>query len=504
MLQGRLVESHSLSKRTVVAIFVALMVAMFVSSLDQTIVSTALPTIAGEMGAVDHMLWVTTAYFLASTIMMPVYGKLGDMVGRKHLLIAALALFVAGSLVCACASSMAWLVAGRAVQGVGGGGLMILSQAIVGDIFPPKERGKYMGIMGASFGVSMAVGPLIGGGFTELLSWRWCFWINIPLGIAALAVAAILLPHRGHRKAAARFDYCGFATMAASVTCLILALSFGGSVYEWASAEMVVLFAGFVAFAVIFVLVERKAAEPLIPLMLFKNRNFLLCTAAGLAIMVAMSGVISYLPTYFQIVDGLEATLAGYMMLPLMVGMMATSTASGLIASRVRSVKWMPLLSCAIAAASLAALASITVDTTLWQMGVMLFALGFGMGLGQQMLVLIVQNEFSSRIVGTATAANNFFREIGGTVGGSLVGSLFSANLMGNLAGYASEGLAGMDANSLTPSIVQGLDEATKAGVQAAYNDALAPVLGALVPLLAIAFILLLFLKDRRLKDTND
>ncbi|MEE1420220.1 MAG: MFS transporter [Eggerthellaceae bacterium] len=248
---------------------------------------------------------------------------------------------------------------------------------------------------------------------------------------------------------------------------------------------------------------ERRATEPIIPLRLFDNRNFALCTVAGLVIMVAMSGTISYLPTYFQIVDGLDATAAGYMTLPLMGGMMITSVIAGFVASKVRNVKWMPVLSCVIATVAVGLLATITVDTTLWQMSLMLFLLGFGIGIGQQVLVLIAQNEFSVAIVGTATAANNFFREIGGTLGGSLIGSLFSANLAARMSEHVGAALGGIDANSLTPALVRGLDEGVRQGVQIAYNDALAPVFACLVPLLLAAFIMLLFLKKKPLSATN-
>lgn len=497
-------EIHSFSRRSIAAVFAALMISMFVGSLDQTIVSTALPTIVGELGAVNHMLWITTAYFLTSTITMPLYGKLGDLYGRKHLFCAAQVLFIAGSVICALGSTMGWLIAGRAIQGLGGGGQMILSQAIIADIFPPKERGKYMGVMGAAFGVSMVVGPLLGGLFTEYLSWQWCFWINLPLGAVALVIAAVALPHRSRKAVAhAPFDTAGTVCMAGTVTCLILATSLGGSTYAWDSWQVVGLLCAFIVFAIAFVLAERRATEPIIPLRLFENRNFALCTVAGLAIMVAMSGTISYLPTYFQIVDGLDATAAGYMTLPLMGGMMITSVIAGFVASKVRSVKWMPVLSCVIATVAVGLLATITVDTTLWQMGLMLFLLGFGIGIGQQVLVLIAQNEFSVAIVGTATAANNFFREIGGTLGGSLIGSLFSANLAARMSEHVGAALGGIDANSLTPALVRGLDEGVRQGVQIAYNDALAPVFACLVPLLLAAFIMLLFLKKKPLSATN-
>lgn len=497
-------EMHALPRKTILAIFAALMISMFVGSLDQTIVSTALPTIVGELGAVNHMLWITTAYFLTSTITMPLYGKLGDLYGRKHLFCLAQVLFIIGSTICALGNSMAWLIAGRAIQGLGGGGQMILAQSIVADIFPPRERGKYMGIMGASFGVSMVIGPLLGGFFTEYLGWRWCFWINLPLGAIALGIALAALPHRAHPDATAHaFDTAGTICMSGSALCLILATSLGGSTYPWDSPVVMGLLFAFVAFAGAFAMVEYRASDPIIPLRLFCNRNFALCTAAGLIIMVAMAGVISYLPTYFQIVDGLDATAAGYMTLPMMGGMMLTSVVAGFVASKVRSVKWMPVLSSAIVSVALGLLATITVDTSLWQMGFMLFILGFGIGIGQQILVLIVQNEFPIAIVGTATAANNFFREIGGTLGGSLVGSLFSANLTTKMGEYAGGMLGNVDANSLTPSLIRTLDESTRACVRHAYNDALAPVFAWLVPLTILAFIMLLFLRKRRLAETN-
>lgn len=500
---------ENLSRREVIAIFCALMISMFVGSLDQTIVSTALPTIVGELGAVDLMLWVTTSYFLASTITMPIYGKLGDVFGRKYLFCLSQVLFVLGSLLCALSDSMGSLILGRAVQGLGGGGSMILSQAIVADIFPPKERGKYMGIMGISFGASMALGPLLGGFFTEQLSWRWCFWMNLPLGLIALAIAGVCLPHRKRRNAQGdgtkpSIDVLGIITMAAACTCLILALSLGGTVLDWNSEQVVGLLVGGVVVAVLFILIEARAKDPIIPLWLFKNRNFTLCTVAGLILMLGMSGAIAYLPTYFQIVDGLNAAAAGYMTLPLMLGMMIMSTVSGFLASKITTIKWMPVIACAVAAVAFGLLSTITIDTSLWQMGLILALLGLGVGTGQQILVLIVQNEFSVSVVGTTTAANNFFREIGGTIGSSLVGALFTANLGTKLAEYAGDLAQSIDLNALTPGMVRAMDSASQSAIQLAYNDALAPVFGWLCPLLAVACIMLFFLRKKPLSSTND
>ena len=505
-------EHEGLTKRQVGAVFAALMMAMFVGSLDQTIVSTALPTIVGELGGVNHMLWVSTAYMLCSTVMMPIYGKFGDLFGRKYLFCGALAFFVAGSVVCGLADSMAALIVGRAIQGLGGGGTMILSQAIIADIFPPAQRGKYMGAMGASFGVSMVIGPLLGGVFTESLNWRWCFWINVPLGLVALGLAAKCLPHREHGGVSlAKVDVPGICTMALATSCLVLVVSWGGNTYAWDSPVILGLVGCCVVAGVAFMLLERRSPEPLMPLHLFKNRNFVLCTVAGLVIMVGMMGAISYLPTYFQIVDGLGATAAGYMTLPMMAGMMITSTATGFFVARMRRPRLLPLAGCAVSAVAFTLLAGITVDTSLVSLGCCLFLLGFGVGLGQQILVLIVQNEFSVAIVGTATSSNNFFREIGGTLGTSVVGSLFTSNLSArlaeNLSGLSSASQAAataLDANSLTPAIVHDLPAALQDAVRLSYNDALAPVFAVLVPVFAVAFVALLFVKDKPLAKTAE
>ncbi|OUO91772.1 MFS transporter [Gordonibacter sp. An230] len=502
-------EGHHLDKRSIVFVFAGLMTSMFVGSLDQTIVSTALPTIAGDLGGVDHMAWVTTAYLLCSTITMPIYGKLGDLYGRKRLFCGCLVFFVAGSVVCALSDTMLGLIVGRAIQGLGGGGQMILSQAIIADIFPPRERGKYMGVMGAAFGVSAVLGPLLGGWLTEGISWHWCFWINVPLGVFAFAMAARFLPHRAHpHRSLSAIDVPGAFSMALATACVILVISWGGGTYAWDSPVIVGLIAVGVVAIVTFVLVERRAAEPLIPLGFFRNRNYLICTVAGLCVMVGMMGVISYVPTYFQIVDGLSATVAGYMTVPMMAGMMITSTVMGFVASRTGRVKWMPLAGCAVMTVALVALSGVSVDTSLWVMGLLLFALGFGIGLGQQILVLVVQNEFPAAVVGAATASNNFFREIGATLGASLIGTLFTSNLADRLAENlaavgADAALAlGADAASITPALVRSLDAPVQTAVQAAYNDALAPVFLVIAPLTAGAFLLLLFLKERPLAPT--
>ena len=505
--QAGAVPEHGeiISKRSLIAVFAGLMLAMFVSSLDQTIVSTALPTIVGELGGVDHMLWVTTAYVLASTCMMPVYGKLGDLFGRKPLFIGALVLFTLGSVICGTGGSMFSLIAGRAVQGLGGGGLMILSQAIIADVVPPRQRGKYMGVMGSVFAVSTIVGPLLGGWFTEVVGWRYIFWLNVPIALAAIVLAVVFLPRAKRAATSFSLDVVGTALLMGGTFCLVMFTVVGGGSAGWASPEALALAVACVACFVLFVLAERRAEEPVMPLGLFKNKNFVVTSLAGLLIMVAMMGTVSYLPTYLQIVNGASATESGYMMLPTMIGMMLMSVVSGFLASKTGRYKWMPVTSCLVAALALALLSTIAVDSSIVLLFAYLFILSFGMGLGQQILVLIVQNEFPQAMVGTATSANNYIREVGATLGASVIGALFTSRLAGQLAG-AGEALAGsgLDANSITPALVAQLPADVQLLVQNAYHDALVPIFLYLAPFLLVGAVLLLFLKENPLKESNE
>jgi EmrB/QacA subfamily drug resistance transporter len=487
------------------AVFAGLLVAMLLSSLDQTILSTALPTIVGELDGVNHMLWVTTAYLVAATIMMPIYGKLGDMLGRKSIFIGALALFLLGSVVGGLAPDMTWLIIGRAVQGLGGGGLMILSQAIIADVVPVRERSKYMGVMGAVFGISSIAGPLLGGWFTESIGWRWAFWINIPLGLAAIVMAAVFLKLPTHATKV-RLDVWGILTMAVAVTSIILVTSWGGTEYDWNSPTIIALIAIAAISAAAFVLAEHRAAEPVIPLKLFRSRNFVLATAAGLVIGVAMFGALAYLPTYLQMVTGVNATVSGFLLLPMILGLMISAIGTGQIASRTGRYKWMPLAGMAVTGIALWLLSTLAVDTALPVLLSYLFLLGVGIGLGMQILILIVQNSFPDRDVGTATASNNFFREIGASMGGAVVGALFSSRLADLLTARlpAGDGTAGSDLNSLTPAAVNALPDSVHDIIVSAYNEALTPVFLMLVPMVAVGFILLLFVKEIPLRAALD
>lgn len=480
--------------------FAGLLVAMLLSSLDQTIFSTALPTIVGELHGVNHMLWVTTGYLVAATIMMPIYGKLGDLVGRKGLFIGALTIFLIGSVIGGAAQDMTWLIVGRTVQGIGGGGLMILSQAIIADVVPVRERSKYMGVMGAVFGISAIAGPLLGGWFTESVGWRWAFWINIPLGLLAIVLAVIFLKLPKH-TARVRFDVWGTVTMAVAVTAIILVASWGGTEYDWNSPTILWLIVIAAVFAALFVVAEHKAAEPIIPLGLFKSRNFVLATAAGLFIGVAMFGTLAYLPTYLQMVAGVNATVSGFMMLPMIAGLMSTAITTGFLASKTGRYRWMPIASMVVVAAALWLLSTLTIDTPLWVLLAFLFVLGAGIGLSMQILVLIVQNSFPDSQVGTATASNNFFREIGASLGGAVVGALFSSRLTDLLGERMPAGDPG-DTNSFTPAAVNALPEQIRDIIVGAYNDALTPVFLMLIPMVIAGLILVIFIKEVPLRAT--
>jgi EmrB/QacA subfamily drug resistance transporter len=490
-------------KRNILLVFAGLMVTMLLASLDQTIFSTALPTIVGELNGVDHMLWVTTAYILASTIMLPVYGKLGDLIGRKGLFIGAIALFIAGSVVGGLAGDMTWLIAGRAIQGLGGGGLMILSQAIIADVVPARERGKYMGIMGGVFALSSVAGPLLGGWFTEGIGWRWAFWMNIPLGILAIvsAVAFLKLPKVAHDKP--RIDFTGMGLLAIASTCLVLVTTWGGTTYDWDSLVIIGLIAGFVVTGIAFVMVERTAAEPIMPLHLFTDRNFNLTTIAGLITGIAMFGALAYLPTYLQMVTGVNATEAGLLMIPMMAALLVSSIVSGQLVSRTGRYKWLPIVGTSIVAVALALMSTMTPTLPIWILCSFLALMGLGLGMSMQILILIVQNSFPVREVGTATASNNYFRQIGASLGAAIVGSLFVARLTDLLADRMPAGAAdGGGSNSFTPAIVRDLPDAVREIIVGSYNDALTPVFLYMVPLVIVAVILLCFVKEKPLATT--
>jgi EmrB/QacA subfamily drug resistance transporter len=497
-----------LTRRRINLIFTALVAGMLVSSLDQTIVSTAMPTIVGDLGGVNHMAWVTTAYLLASTLVMPVYGKFGDILGRRNLFLLAVGLFTAASVGAALSTSFTAFVIWRGVQGLGGGGLMILAQAIIADVVPARERGKYMGPIGAIFGLSAVAGPLVGGFFTDhaSLGWQWCFWINVPVGLIALGIGLFALTLPRHHNAG-RLDYAGVVLLSAATTCLVFFTDIGGSDAGWTSPQALGLLAGLVVAAVAFGFVERRAEQPIIPLSLFRNRMFVLSTALGAAIGLGMFSAIAFMPTFLQMSSGTSAAGSGLLMLPLMAGLMLTAIGSGILVARTGRYKAFPIAGVIIVAAAMAFMTRLSGETALVTIGVVLFVMGLGLGLVMQIVVLVAQNAVSPHDIGAATATNNYFREVGATLGVAVFGTIFTNRLTENLtealrANAAQAVSAGITSpETLVPATVQAAGDPLRSSIVGAYADALAPVFGYLLPAFAVALVLALFLKNMPLSD---
>lgn len=497
-----------LTKKTIILIFSALMAAMFLATLDQTIVSTAMPTIVGELDGVEHQAWLVTIYLLAMTIVMPLYGKFGDMWGRKVIFLVAIAIFVVGSFGSGMAQNFWELIAWRGFQGLGGGGLMILSQAIIADIIPASERGKYMGPLGGLFAISSVLGPVLGGFFTQHMDWRWCFWINVPIGIVAFFIALFALKLPSH-KSDKKVDVLGIIFMVAATSQLILVTSWGGHDYDWNSPTIISLIIGTVISAVIFVYVESKVSNPIIPIFLFKNKTFVLSTVIGLLLGLGMFSAMAFLPTFMQMASGTDVTGSGLLMLPMMAGVMLTSIVSGFIVSKTGKYKIYPLFGTLIAGIALAWMTTLTADTSMVLIGCMIFTMGFGLGLVMQIIVLVIQNSVAPELVGTATSTNNYFREIGASVGTALFGSIFTSRLADKVGeamsqapgGGAGGGAGAPTADSLTPESVASLPGPIHDLVVNAYADALAPSFWYMVPVFIVAFVLAWFLPQLKLSD---
>ena len=487
--------------KTLALIFIGLLFAMFVSSISETIASTALPTIVGDLGGVEIMQWVTTTYILASTITMPIYGKLGDMIGRKKLLIIGLVIYTVGKIICAITPNMAFLLVGRVVSGLGGGGLIILTQAAVADITPPRTRGKYLGLMGAVFAMCTVLGPLLGGWFLEVSNWRMIFWFTVPIAAVAIVFLALFYKVDFKHQAKLTIDVPGCITMAIAVTSVILAMAWGGSQYPWDSWQILGLFGLFIVSSIAFVLIERRSKEPIIPMYLFKNRNFVLCSLAGMLIYIGLMGAVNYLPTYFQIVDKMNPIWAGLAVTPMSIALFISSTVSGFLAARSGKYKWMTIVMAISSGIGFALMATLSESQPLWITEVIFALTGFGVGIGMQILVLVVQNEFPHNIVGTATAANNFFRQIGSTMGASLVGSMFTSRLAQDLSATLPKA-DNISIASITPTMVDKLPDSVQQIIANGYSDALVPLFIYFVPLSVIALILMIFLKEHPLRKT--
>jgi EmrB/QacA subfamily drug resistance transporter len=501
-----------MTHRQVLTVIGGLMVGLFLAALDQTIVATALPTIVGDLGGLNEYSWTVTAYLLFATASTPLYGKIGDLYGRKRIFQIAILIFVAGSLVSGVATSMATLIAGRSIQGLGAGGLIALTLAIVGDIVSPRERGRYQGLFGAVFGIASVLGPLLGGFFTEQLTWRWVFWINVPLGLVALLTIQRTL-HLPPKRVEHKVDYVGAALIVAAVTSILLVTVWGGKEYAWDSATIIGLAVFGLVMLVVFVLWELRVPEPLLPMRLFGNPVFTNTSVTSFLFGFTFFGAIIYLPIYLQIVRGYSPTESGLMLLPLVLGIFITSAGSGQLVTRTGRYKIFPVVGLAIIPLSLLWLSSLEADTPIWNLSLRIFVLGLGLGLVIQTLVVAVQNAVEPRDLGVATSSNTFFRSMGGAIGTAVFGSVLTSALTSELtkvmqdlaAVLPPEAMAQFDPASLQtdPAAIQALPEAIRVPVQEAFTAALDQVFLVGVPVIAVAFVLTLFLPEIPLRETS-
>jgi EmrB/QacA subfamily drug resistance transporter len=500
-----------LSHRQILVVMGGLMAGMFLAALDQSIVAVALPKITSELGGLDKLSWVVTAYLLTSTAATPLWGKISDLRGRRPIFQAAIVVFLIGSLICGFSPEIADLltvsginvmIAGRAVQGLGAGGLMSLALAVIGDVIPPRERGKYQGLFAAVFGVSSVAGPLLGGWFTDNLGWEWIFFINIPIGAAALVVTSLALKlHHVRRQAAV--DYLGAATIVGSVTSLVLYLSWAGPDKGWASATGIWLLVGAVGLAVFFVLVESRAKEPIIPLELFKNWTFTSNIIFAMIMGIGMFGGLIFLPIYLQVVKGLSATHSGLAILPLVIGIFTTSIGGGQIMVRTGRYKWMPITGALVVGAALFAFSRLQVNTPYYMLALIMYAFGMGLGFTMQVVVTAVQNSVDRRHMGVATASVTFFRSMGGAIGTALLGAILNIRLKHHLSeimGATQGHQAGAPINTNDVTAIQALPEPVKSLVLEAFTRSMDDVFLVAVPFMAVAFVIALTMREKPLR----
>lgn len=493
-----------LTKRQVLTVFAGLMIGMLLSALDQTIVSTALPTIVGELGGLTHLSWVVTSYMLASTVSAPLYGKLSDLYGRRLLFQTAIVIFLVGSVLAGLSQSMLQLIIFRGIQGAGGGGLMVLSMAIIADIVSPRERGRYQGLIGSVFGLSSIAGPLLGGFFVDHLDWRWVFYVNLPLGAVALWVTqrALKLPHVRHERSV---DWAGAALLTVAITTLLLVSVWGGEVYPWLSWQVLSLATVSLVATVAFVLVEAAALEPIVPLSLFRDKVFTVGALMNFVLGAAMFVVILFMPMFLQVVTGVSATDSGLLVMPLMAGMLTGSISSGRLITRFGRYKVFPIVGTALVALGYGLLSTMDTDTSLWASSLYMAILGLGLGNVNPVVVLAIQNAVRTEHLGTATSTAQLFRSIGGTLGVTVFGALMNLKLDAALAKAMPQGLAlPAEPRALlqTPAAILQLPEAVQAAIKSGLAESITGVFLLAVPLGVLGFVCALLLKELPLGNT--
>jgi EmrB/QacA subfamily drug resistance transporter len=488
--------STFLSQRQIMIILPGLLMAMMLAMLDQLVVGTALPRIVGSLGGVSHLSWVVTAYTLASTITTPFYGKLGDMYGRKKFFLSAIVIFLAGSALSGLSTSMVELITFRAIQGLGAGGLMVGAMATIGDIVPPRERGRYMSYFMVVMMLATVGGPLVGGWITDAFSWRWIFYINLPLGGAAFVylIATMQLPKR---RVEHRIDYLGGGLLGVAATAIILLATWGGTEYSWTSPEVLGLAVLAAAAVAGFISVERRAEEPMLPLHVFKSRNFSLTMVLTFFVGLALFGALTFLPLYQQTVQGASPTVSGLLFTPLMVGSALTSIVAGTLVTKTGRYKMFPILGGLLMAVGFFLLSRIDVSTTRLQISLYYVVLGFGMGFLMQMVSLIAQNSVSLKDQGVASSARMFFQQIGGSLGVAALGALFATRLNSVMnsaaAGHSTFHVSG---GSLDPTIVNSLPAAERHVALGAIAHAVQGVFDWVVPATVLVFLIALFIKE--------
>jgi EmrB/QacA subfamily drug resistance transporter len=498
--------STYLSHSQIIGVMIGIMSGMFLAALDQSIVGVALPRITSELGGLEHLAWVVTAYLLASTATTPLWGKISDLYGRKKIFQAAIIIFLIGSMLCGAAQNMPELIIFRAIQGIGGGGLMSIALAIIGDVIPPRERGRYQGYFGAVFGVSSVAGPLLGGWLTDAISWRWIFYINIPIGIAALIItsSALKMPviRRDHK-----IDYVGATLVVAAVSSLLLYLNWAGAHYGWTDPRALALLIAAIVLTVAFILAENRASEPIIPMRLFRNNIFAVGNTFGFLSGVAMFGGIIFLPLFFQGVMGMSATRSGLAMIPMVAGILSMSITSGILVTKTGRYKIFPIIGSVLIIVALLLLSRLHVDTPYWQVAIYAFVFGLGLGFTMQTVMVAVQNAVPFRDMGVATSSVTFTRSLGSAVGTAIFGAILNNRLATHLADRVGD--AGASVGAISPEstsniqVMHNLEEPVRGLVLGAYTDALTDLFLVGVPFVVVALAVALLLKEIPLRTAN-